>query len=238
MRGIPILIVVAVLFTLHNDARADEPSPAEVLYNQGQAAYTRADYAVAVEKWQASFDLSGASGLLFNLAQAYRLSGDCTRALATYRRFAAADPTARQRPLAEDLVRELERTCVQQPPMVAAVVPSSAYPPPWHPLQTVGLVTGGAGIVSIAIGLYIGHSGHTIGEEVTAACALSCDWNIQKIRDADGHHDVTSGYVLDAIGLAAIAGGAIMYYFGSTHDVSITPASREGGAVVSWGGTW
>jgi tetratricopeptide (TPR) repeat protein len=244
MRAATILIVLATLATLRGAARADDPSPAEILYEEGQSAYKRADYAAAVAKWQASYDLSGESGLLFNLAQAYRLSGDCGRGLATYKRFIAADPTADQRPLAEDFTRELERTCTKQ----TAVVPPAPKPAPSYSvdrdtrpgrtLRIAGLATGGTGVAVLATGLLFGHHAQAIGGEVTDACVTSCDWTVQKSKDAAGRRDATIGYALDVVGVAAIAGGAVMYYLGSKSTVTVTPTPRESGAVVSWRGSW
>jgi tetratricopeptide (TPR) repeat protein len=254
VRAATILIVLTTLATLGN-AHADEPpSPAEALYDQGQAAYAREDYTTAIEKWRASYTLSGEHELLFNLAQAYRLTGDCTRAIVMYKRFIAVDPTANQRPLAEDFSRELERTCVKQPVIDPPPRPQApnlvdgltgpedrgAHPDahPGQPLRIAGLVTGGTGLAVLATGLIFGHHASAIGTEITDACTTSCDWTVQKIKDADGRRDLKISYALDVVGVVAIASGAVMYYLGSKNVITIVPASREGGAIASWSGSW
>jgi tetratricopeptide (TPR) repeat protein len=236
------LVALAVLAALEIAARADVPT-AENLYDEGQTAYARADYATAIAKWQASYDLSGKSGLLFNLAQAQRLSGDCPRALVAYQKFVEADPdlTSEQHKLAEDFMHELEVTCqtvartIAEPPIE---VPKTR-PTRGRELKIAGLVTSGAGATSIVIGLVLGHHAATLGDAVTNACSTSCDWSAQKSNDAAGRRDATIGYALDTIGAAAIAGGAIMYYLGDRERAfTISPRPREGGAVVSWSGSW
>ncbi len=84
---------------------------AEDAFNAGQAAYDDGNFSLAVEHWQESYRLSHEPALLYNIGQAYRQAGDCVHALASYRQFLADDPTSDRRPLAEELVRELEPKC-------------------------------------------------------------------------------------------------------------------------------
>lgn len=259
-----IALVITLIAALHTTAAA-EPT-AEDHFNKGQEAYDRGDYSVAIGEWQESFRLSGENALLFNLAQAYRLHGDCENALATYRRFVAADPGSEQKHLAEDLSHELGAKCGEKPK-----APEPPEPPLEHPksdgrlsvaeglllvqelrerksppsqsgrtLKIAGLATAGTGTVIVVTGLILGHHGQTIGNEVTSTCANGCDWSTQKDKDAAGRRDVTIGHVLDGVGAAAILSGAAMYYFGyreSTITVEPTTA-RDRGAVVMWSGSW
>ena len=104
-----VAIVLAILASVVTTAHAD-PSPEE-LFDQGQTAFEHKDFHTAIAKWKESFRLSNEPELLFNIAQAYRVGGDCTNALATYRQFLSLTPTSEQRPLAEDFVRELSLRC-------------------------------------------------------------------------------------------------------------------------------
>lgn len=255
-----ITLLIVAIVSLQTAAYA-QPS-AEILYTEGQTAYDRADYKIAVDKWQASYDLSKESGLLFNLAQAKRLAGDCVGAITTYRSFIATDTAetaSEQHKLAKDLVRELEPTCSEQKPAVVPppklvedpelgtelnldpglTGPKSDGPRSGRTWKIAGLVTGGMGIVTIAIGLGLGHHGASLGDEVTAACATSCDWEVQKDKEARGKRAVTIGKALDAVGVAAIAGGAIFYYLGVRQEtLTVAPATSGNGGVISWSGSW
>jgi tetratricopeptide (TPR) repeat protein len=243
-----VLIIVAAIATLEVAAVADTPPSAESLYAEGQAAYDKADYGAAITKWQASFELSGESGLLFNLAQAKRLAGDCAGAFATYRRFMTADPdqTSEQHKLAADFARELAITC--KPPTIP--VPIDPQPQPkvddrltrhedhGRAWRIAGIATGAGGAVAIVTGLVLGQHAQGLADEVTAACRTSCDWTVQKDKDAAGRRDATIGRVLDVAGVAAIAGGTVMYYLGVKENLTVTPAPGEHGAVLSWSGSW
>ena len=246
-----IALLIVAIAALETVAFA-QPS-AEDLHAEGQAAYDRADYEAAVAKWQASYDLSKESALLFNLAQAKRLAGDCLGALATYRRFVAAsdaDPASEQHQLAEDLALELEGQCSES---TAVSLPKAVDLPDVTPRpndrepdrersgrtwKVAGLVTGGVGVATIAVGLGLGHHGATIGDEITVACRVSCDWAALEDKDARGRREVAIGKVLDVVGAAAIAGGVVFYYLGARQaTLAVTPAPG-GGGVVSWRGTW
>lgn len=88
----------------------------------------------------------------------------------------------------------------------------------------------------LATGLVLGHHARTLGDEVTTACATGCDWATQKNKDAAGRRAAAIGVALDVVGIAAVAGGAAMYYFGRKSPVILAP-TREG-ATVAWGGSW
>lgn len=234
-------IVVVTLAALCSESRA-EPT-AETLYSEGQAAYDRADYALAVDRWQASYRLSQEPALLYNVAQAYRMAGDCARALSSYRQFVTADPHSERRPFADEFIRELAATCGQ--PSVVPVVP--VVQPPrrierldaGRHLKIAGIATSGAGAAIVITGLLIGRRASALGDEVSSACTQSCEWAEQRSKDARGRRDARIGYVLDGVGLAAIATGAVLYVLGDRKAaVSITPRSPEGGAAVTWSESW
>jgi hypothetical protein len=238
-----------------------DPSPSAAdLYAEGQAAYDRGDYATAIARWRLSYQVSGKSALLFNVAQALRLSGDCPRAIETYRLFLVADPdvTSDQHRLADEFVRELTPACPpshESAPSAPVRAPVRAPAPVWAapdivsakiaPIdrartgEVVGLATAGTGVIAVVAGLATGHHGQSIGDAVTAACAGGCDWTAQEARDASGRRDVAIGYALDGVGAAAIVGGAIAYLVESRHaTISVAPNLSEGGATVSWIRSW
>ena len=249
MKVVLIVITIAALKTV-----AIAAPTAEDLSNTGQRAYDDGNFTTAIINWQESYQLSGANGLLFNLAQAKRLSGDCAGAITTYRRFIAtdADKASEQHKLAKDLTRELEVTCPEQKPAVIQppkvvdhpklLGPSDIRPlsasRPERTWKIAGLVTGGSGIVAITIGLGLGHHGSSIGNEVTAACQTGCDWEKLKDKDARGRREVTIGNAVAAVGVAAVAGGAIFYYLGVRQEVFTVAPAPSGGGFVSWSGSW
>src|SRR5262249_34851212 len=73
------------------DKKADLET-AKRLFNQGQVHYSLGEYDQAISEFRAAYQLSSAPGLLFNIAQAYRLKGDCRQALEVYKHFLRLAP--------------------------------------------------------------------------------------------------------------------------------------------------
>lgn len=258
-----IALVTATIAALAIAAHADAPT-AENLYNAGQTAYDAGDFTTAVAQWEESYARSKEPALLFNIAQAKRLSGDCPGAIATYKRFITADPTANQKPLAEDLARELEAKCGAKPIPIAEppkplkptkppkptqtpysvdrlmlVDGDRGRPKPGRSLKIAGIATSSTGVAIIAVGIGLGIHAQSVGDSVTSACRTSCDWTAWKDKDAAGRRDATIGHILDVAGAGAIASGAVLYYLGIRQEsVSLSPATREGGLAISWSGSW
>src|SRR4051812_27640544 len=83
----------------------------ERLFEQGQAHYDLAEYEDAIARFREAYELSSAPLLLFNIAQAYRLKGECARALPAYRNFVRVAPDSTHRATAEEHVKKLQAEC-------------------------------------------------------------------------------------------------------------------------------
>lgn len=245
-------IALAALSRLALSDPASEPA---ALFHQGQAAYDQQRYDDALAAWEQSYALSHVPALLYNIAQARRLrghAGDCTSARASYAKFIELSPPSPERDLASRYVTELA-TCANTPveprPSLANQVPSttsgvstSSQPPNKSVLN--GRSIGGAvlGVASIGLltgGIALGHHASLLGDDVTHACAVSCNWPTESTRDAAGRRDAAVGWALDGIGAAALAGAAVLFYFGfNERDVAITPVGASIGAAMVWNRTW
>jgi tetratricopeptide (TPR) repeat protein len=115
-------------------ARAAED--AETTVKEALAAYDAGRYAEASELFERAYRETHLPALLFNIAQASRLLGDCPRAIAYYKRFVADAPTSADRPRAEIWLAELG-TCAPPatppPPIATTPSPPVAPPPPPAP---------------------------------------------------------------------------------------------------------
>jgi tetratricopeptide (TPR) repeat protein len=184
-----VLIIVAIAASSGSALAAPT---AQEMYGQGKRAYDAGDYTAAVLAWEQSYALSHEPGLIFNLAQANRLLGDCARALVDYKRFIALDPKSAQRSLAADFIHELESTCTRTSSTSTVEQPQQ----PQRTLKVSGLVTSGAGFLAIVIGVAVGHHAATLGDEVSHACAIApgagCDWQAERGTDAAGRRDARS----------------------------------------------
>ena len=104
------------------------PTKARQLANRGRIYHDAGDYAAAVAAFKEAYVLAPSPGLLFNIAQAYRLAGNCDEAAWMYRRFLDANPTGPNKALAEQHLAASEkcgsgglRTIALQPKIDAKV---------------------------------------------------------------------------------------------------------------------
>jgi hypothetical protein len=74
----------AVLVLVASTAHADNKKKAKVLYDEGLKRYNLAEYTEAIKAWKEAYLLSKRPLLLFNIGQAFRLSGDCKQAMTFY----------------------------------------------------------------------------------------------------------------------------------------------------------
>jgi tetratricopeptide (TPR) repeat protein len=160
-------------------ADAEAPSQAESLFAQAQTHYNLGEYDEAIELFRRSYELSREALLIYNIAQALRLKGDCIRARDSYRDFLRLASESKER---ADLAREEElaqahlaalqqrcqpdvteaRAATKEPSPVPAAPPvqrpslSAKIAPPENAHRLRPLIWGlaGAGIASGALGVY------------------------------------------------------------------------------------
>ncbi|MBI4511855.1 MAG: hypothetical protein HY698_19635 [Deltaproteobacteria bacterium] len=95
---------------------------ARILYQKGLTLSQKGDFDGAIEAFSEGHRLSQLPGFIFNLAQAYRLKGDCAGAVRFYREFLQAAPDAPERAEATKRIDELGG-CASEPSSKAAVEP-------------------------------------------------------------------------------------------------------------------
>jgi len=117
------------------------PDKARKLAERGRELHGQGDYARAIMAFKEAYVLAPSPGLLFNLAQAYRLQGNCDDAAIMYRRYLATNPLPDARALAETHLATVER-CIAQRGLNIPFDESMAYlrvPPPED--KTLAIVT-------------------------------------------------------------------------------------------------
>jgi tetratricopeptide (TPR) repeat protein len=85
------------------------PHKARQLADKGRSYHQAGDYARAIAAFQEAYVLAPSPGLLFNLAQAYRLAGDCDDAAWMYHRYLDTKPATERRTLAENHLATVEK---------------------------------------------------------------------------------------------------------------------------------
>jgi tetratricopeptide (TPR) repeat protein len=90
------------------DAGQDLTLTARALSDQALRQYQQGEYDAAIESFMGAFALSNNPGLLFNVAQAYRLKGDCEHARDYYQRYLSTVPETPLKPSLERRLTEME----------------------------------------------------------------------------------------------------------------------------------
>lgn len=251
MIGRVALALALVVVVASSRVALAEPTEAERLYGEGQTAYDEGRYDAALAAWQKSYELSKIPALLFNIAQAHRLRGDCVKAVASYHKFIELDPQSSERPTAEGLLKELEPCPAAKPAPVPPVTKPIATGTqgggevvvdgnPGRGKRLVGYAVGGVGAALVVTGVVFGRKASSLADEVKTDCADGCDWNSIKQKDADGRSAEKTQWILLGAGGAALATGAVFYYLGNKERASSSVAvqPRGGGAVVTWSGSF
>jgi len=123
------------------DPGQDLTPTARALSDEALRHYQQGEYDAAIESFMGAYALSNNAGLLFNVAQAYRLKGDCEHARESYQRFLTAAPDTPLKPSVERRVAEMEACIKSRGPTAApassetaraaeAVAVTTTLPPP------------------------------------------------------------------------------------------------------------
>jgi tetratricopeptide (TPR) repeat protein len=219
-------------------ASEDAPprAPAD-LFRRGLAEYDAQRYAAAIELFSRAYEGSHAPALLFNIAQSWRLLGDCSKATAMYEGFIAEEPGSPETERARGWVEKLG-TCRTEKAQTAAATRAVAEPPPapaalsttplrlaatpadkasGHPVL-VGALSGVAFALASAGG-YAAWRANDLSGQTTTSFSHGGTWTTDAAAvDREGRRDQIA-----AIGLltTAVLSGIAAYV---VHHVSAVPA--------------
>jgi tetratricopeptide (TPR) repeat protein len=255
-RGPAILVAIAVLFA-PIAARAEGawsgtvPAKARTLADRGRAFHDAGDYPNAITAFTQAYVMAPSPALLFNLAQAYRLLGDCDDAALMYQRYLTTSPSPEGRALAELHLATVER-CIHKlglhipvetaagrlivPPPPAALA-MTAIPAPSRTARIekgvgIGLMLGGS--VALAVAVYYTVQAHAAANDVAAAYAMGAKWKDVAAIDASGKAAATRAKIFGAGAALGVAGGVVTYLIGKrTEQLPVTVAPTSHGVEVS-----
>jgi tetratricopeptide (TPR) repeat protein len=251
-----VTTIAAALITLgvSFEALADDKAKAKALYDEGLRQYNVAEYDEAIRAWKQAYLLSKRPRLLFNIGQAYRLSGDCKQALTFYASYRREEAKADQQ---EDLI-EAEKICnaklaekpAEPPPPQPQPQPSpteplaQGTPPPadrttrTSGMRKAGIVVGLAGVVVGAAGLYFAVDAGSKSDELDE---YRGEWGTDQVAlDEAGKRSEKLAWGLGVGGIVAIGAGVALYVLGGpaaeTSTVAVVPTRN--GAHVAWSFTF
>jgi tetratricopeptide (TPR) repeat protein len=254
-------ILIALAPAIARADRFEPPSPnakAQEHYRHGRDLFHDQHYASAAAEFADAYDLDPSSKfLLFNLAVARRLAGDCQQAIDAYREFLAGHPPEQQATNARTGIERCEQTLAQTPPEPAAPTPrlDGATPPaptpaphdatppaPPAPARTVvptplveshwyhdGLGDGLAisGVACVVAGGVLNMLARRAADDTFNAGSLPA---FQERRDAASTYE-TASWITAGTGVALVIVGVIRYTTRPRTAITIVPT--HGGAELA-----
>jgi tetratricopeptide (TPR) repeat protein len=256
MRNLALIAVATLAAAV--PAHAEEiPAKARKLAEHGREMHKRAEYERAITAFKEAYVIAPSPGILFNLAQSYRLQGNCDDAALMYRRYLATGPSPEARAVAEQHLATVER-CVQKRALNIPMDESMAYlevPPPPGPEKVIvqdqraierpsalkkdvgiGLAIGG-GVALVAAG-YFGYRAWDAERDVERAYEQGKKWPEIKSIDERGENSARAAKIFAIGGGVAIVSGVTLWMLGRRDErasqLAITPTDKGSGAHVSY----
>lgn len=254
------LIAVAIAM-VSTTASAGEPPPPEVipakaraLADRGRAYHDAGDYGNAIIAFKEAYVMAPSSGLLFNLAQDYRLQGNCDDAALMYRRYLATNPSSEGKAIAEEHLATVER-CARK---ISLGIPQDGGTPvvietdrdsgslfataqPSHRAQLekdigLGLTVGGA--VALGIGAFYWNRASDAQATVEDGYAHGATWKDLQPIDERGRDSARMAKIFGVGGGVAVATGVTLYLLGRRAErmapIAVAPAKHGATVNVSW----
>ncbi|HEY5926557.1 MAG TPA: hypothetical protein VIV11_32945 [Kofleriaceae bacterium] len=253
------LTLAAILAATTSSAYADNalrperiPNKARQLAEKGRAAHNAGDYDGAVAAFKEAYVLAPSPSLLFNIAQAYRLAGNCDESAWMYRRFLDTNPIGDHRSLAQNHLEAVERcgsgglriTAPEPKPDVVSV-PDTRLTTKFEPdargakYKKIGLGTAIGGGALLAGAAIFAIDAHDASQTVADTYKRGGKWEDIKDTDARGKRSATIATALGIGGSLAVATGAVLFVVGrryeSSQHVAVTPTSNGAQVSLSWG---
>lgn len=246
------VLATPVVSRADNAAQDAIPAKARTLADRGRAFHDAGEYDKAITAFTQAYVMAPSPALLFNLAQAYRLQGNCDDAALMYRRYIATTPSLEGRALAESHLANVER-CMRklslhipvETPNGRAVKPAplSATAGLNQPSraarieQDIGVGLMGGGGVALAVAAYYALQAHNSSNEVAKAYEMGAKWKDVADVDQRGKAAATRAKIFGAGGAIGITGGLVMYLVGRHNEqppVLVAPTSGGMEMSMSW----
>ena len=230
---------VVCTLAIASPAAAEIPvSPrARELAQQGRKLYDARDYHRAIAAFKEAYVLAPSPALLFDLAQSYRLAGDCNQAAWMYRRYLDSDPGGDGHAIAETQLQSLEH-CAPRPEVVKDAPPPPTDDSPGHSRRLVGLGLATAGGVVLAGAAYFALDAHDAEEIVGATEKKGGHWADVAAANTRGERSAEVATALAIGGGFMLAAGAVCYGLGyraeHARQIAVTPTTSGASVTVGW----
>ncbi len=266
--GCCAILALALPLWLARTAGAQETAPApeeaeaaQALFEQGLAEFQAHSYEAAITAFEDAYRRHPRADILFALAQAERLSGDCPTALQLYKRFLEGDPPEQHASVARAGIERCEKALASKPldthpepepprppePPKSREEPAPIVPTPPPVPQPAEQPTRRAGN-KLALGLSIAGGAGLAAGGVLFALASS---EASTARDAESYEDYvdhmdraetrrTAAWISVSAGTALVAAAAVRLWVfpGREQNVSASLVPTDGGLHLVASGTF
>jgi tetratricopeptide (TPR) repeat protein len=235
-----LLIAGATTLALADD-KADK-AKAKTLYEEGLKHYNVAEWQDAIKAWKESYLLSKRPLLLFNIGQAYRLSGDCKQAQTFYDSYVREEPSPKNQSELDEAIALCAKQGADKPvdkpvtPVLQKPDPSNATPTgpvvaqggPAEPqppervdsgpqttgggMRKIGIGVGAAGVVMLGAGVFFGLGASSASSDLDGYMG---EWGPdQQALEDKGKRYQSRAIILTTVGAAAAIAGGVMFAIG------------------------
>ena len=213
------------------------PSPADAAFDEGVRLYDLQDWDAAIAKFKEAYRLRAEPRSLFDIAQSYRLKGDCAEAQSFYKTYRRNYPDAPNIDKVDKFIADLE-ACAKSKADRSASPPQTTPTPPAPPSPTnatniqrephrdlTGVLVFGAGAVVLG-GAAAGFE--LWGESTYDRAKHATD---QPSQTSLYHSANTKRYIADGLAVAGIGSAAVALWLVFRTDDS-TPEPTVGRRIV------
>jgi len=259
-------VLLAALLTLSTrDARGDTAADIAKHVEAAKAAFAEERYTDAIAEFRAANALKPDPKIVYSIAQAQRLAGDCKGAIESYQEFLTTKPEAKLKEYSETNIAQCKKELASQPtppveptptpvveptptpvePTPTPVVeptpmPTQPEPPPeggrpWY-RDWIGNALVIGGVAGIAVGATFFVSGRNAASKVNDA---SDHESFLEARDAASSALTKQriGLGAAAVGVGLVVGGVLHYKMSGKREVRVTAVPTAGGAAIVVGGS-
>jgi len=225
------IAIAAVIAMTGANAAAEPVSPlARRLSNHGRALHDLGDYQQAIVAYQEAYLIAPEPRILFNMAQAYRLAGNCDDAAHLYRRYLAGRPDPDSRRVAEEQLAIVD-DCAQKTAITARVADE---PDDGSTKRHVGVALVGAGGLSLAVATYFAIDASSASSDLSDL--YKHGGSSRQIQDLDARGQRSSDLALGfaVAGGVAVVAGTVLYTLGRRDDVPSLAVSSGTRTLLAW----
>jgi len=236
----------------HAQAPAD---PAEAAYQEARRLYDLREWDAAIAKFKEAYRLRPDAPSLFNIAQSYRLQGDCIEAASFYRTYKRNFPGEKNIDKVDKFIVDMDACAKTQPAKPAPPKPEPIAPAPVNPeptavqapVKTVVIVDADPGKTKRVAGLIVGGFGVVAlgGSVFYALRARSAAQDAEKAKQGDtwspaiesrGEAAARNGKIALGVGAALVGTGVVLYVLGRRSSAEATQVgvipSHDGATLV------